>query len=155
MNISKWDPKQKDLLAELEALERRLFAKTASWGGQLGREASRRNTHLLVARAATPDNQLVGYLVYSASGLVAHIAKLATVPSWRRRGVGRQLVRAVHSAAKLRRAAAITLHVDASNEAALGLYRGEGFAFDGCLEDYYGPGRDAHKMRLELGLAET
>ena len=153
MNISKWDPKQKDLLRELEALEKKLFAKTASWGGQLGREAARRNTHLLVARSATPDNQLVGYLVYSASGLVAHIAKLATVPSWRRRGVGRQLVQAVHSAAKLRRIASVTLHVDAGNEAALGLYQGEGFAFDGCLEDYYGPGRNAWKMRLELAEA--
>jgi ribosomal-protein-alanine N-acetyltransferase len=153
VNVIRWDPKQQDLLRELEALEKKLFSKTASWGGQLGREASRRNTHLLVARSATPDNQLVGYLVYSASGLVAHIAKLATVPSWRRRGVGRQLVRAVLGTIKLRRIASVTLHVDASNEAALGLYRGEGFTFDGCLEDYYGPGRPAHKLRLEL--AET
>ncbi|EFN56512.1 hypothetical protein CHLNCDRAFT_144116 [Chlorella variabilis] len=95
---------------------------------------------------------VVGYIVYTTTGLNAHISKLAVAPDWRRRGVARSLVRAaVGSARAERRVASVSLHVDAENAPALGLYQGEGFASEALLEDYYCRGRHAHKMRLELG----
>lgn len=151
-----------------------------------------------------PAVSVAGYIIFTTTGLNAHISKLAVATEWRRRGVARSLVRAaVHAARTERRVASLSLHVDAENLPALGLYRGEGFCEDGFLEvsscwrrppavkwghccaaercwcssfapcgatmhcrgvlccqlpsasrvslqDYYSPGRHAHKMRLEL-----
>lgn len=78
---------------------------------------------------------VVGYIVYTTTGLNAHISKLAVAPDWRRRGVARSLVRAaVGSARAERRVASVSLHVDAENAPALGLYQGEGFASEALLE---------------------
>lgn len=46
-----------------------------------------------------------------------------------------------------------TLHVSATNEPALGLYRSLGFETETELKDYYSPGRDAYFMRAELDQA--
>ena len=78
---------------------------------------------------------VVGYIFYTATGLNAHISKLAVATEWRRRGIARALVRAaVQSAASERRVCSVSLHVDADNSAALGLYRGEGFESEALLE---------------------
>lgn len=95
---------------------------------------------------------VVGYILFTTTGLNAHISKLAVAAEWRRRGVARSLVQAaVELASRERRVSSLSLHVDAANEAALGLYHGQGFASEALLEDYYCRGRHAHKMRLELG----
>lgn len=78
---------------------------------------------------------VVAYLVYTTTGLSAHISKLAVAPDWRRRGVARALVReAVRAAQQERRASSVSLHVDAGNAPALALYRGEGFESEALLE---------------------
>jgi ribosomal protein S18 acetylase RimI-like enzyme len=45
-----------------------------------------------------------------------------------------------------RRVLCASLHVDATNTAALELYRRAGFAQDGVIDSYYGPGRHALKL---------
>ncbi|KAL4425114.1 hypothetical protein ABPG77_008219 [Micractinium sp. CCAP 211/92] len=105
--------------------------------------------------AASPQQQLpaavVGYIIFTTTGLNAHISKLAVAAEWRRRGIARALVRsAVAAALAERRVTSVSLHVDADNSPALELYLSEGFASEALLEDYYCRGRHAHKMRLDL-----
>ncbi|KAL4447941.1 hypothetical protein ABPG75_005160 [Micractinium tetrahymenae] len=97
---------------------------------------------------------VVGYIIFTATGLNAHISKLAVATEWRRSGIARALVRAAVAAARTeRRVASVSLHVDADNAPALGLYLSEGFASEALLKDYYCRGRHAHKMRLDLDSA--
>jgi ribosomal protein S18 acetylase RimI-like enzyme len=69
----------------------------------------------------------------------------------RRRGVGRELVRAVRAWAKESAIRALVLHVSVTNQAAIGLYEAEGFFVRRRLRDFYpassfGEGRDAFEM---------
>ena len=74
----------------------------------------------------------VGCLLATTIGPdTVHVAQLAVVPQWGRRGVGRALLRAGARAASLERAARVTLLVSAENGDALKLYAGEGFAQTG------------------------
>lgn len=89
--------------------------------------------------AASPQQQLpaavVGYIIFTTTGLNAHISKLAVAAEWRRRGIARALVRsAVAAALAERRVTSVSLHVDADNSPALELYLSEGFASEALLE---------------------
>jgi ribosomal protein S18 acetylase RimI-like enzyme len=127
------------VLKSLLTLERKLWSKSESWGGLLEAELQRRNTTLLYTTGPpTLDGSAVqavgGYILYTTTGLVAHISKLMVAPVLRRRGIGRALVReAVALAQRERRVGSVTLHVDSSNAAALGLYRSLGFASEAVL----------------------
>ncbi len=57
-------------------------------------------------------------------------------------------------AVKERRVQCSTLHVSAENAPALALYTKIGYVSEAYLQDYYGPGRDAHKMMCELETSE-
>lgn len=69
----------------------------------------------------------------------------------RQQGLGRELLRsALAWAVKNRRPQLATLHVDASNAAAIRLYTSAGMARERTLEDYYAPKRDAHVMQVDM-----
>ncbi|KAG7667127.1 hypothetical protein KSW81_000869 [Nannochloris sp. 'desiccata'] len=130
------------IVTQLLAMEKKLWKKTDSWGGLLEKELTRRNTFTLyvtttlpsLPSSALPANathsssvthslKVVAYLIFTATGLVCHISKVVVVPEMRRQGLGRALVQAAIEIAKNeRRVGSITLHVDADNTAALGLY---------------------------------
>lgn len=75
------------------------------------------------------------------------IVTLDVHPSWRRRGLGRELLRLVGAGAVARGVCRVRLHVATDNAAALALYRGEGYRVTALVPDYYGPGRNALAMR--------
>ena len=77
----------------------------------------------------------------------AEIVTLDVHPRWRRRGLGRELLRLAGAGAATRGVCRVRLHVAADNAAALALYRGEGYRVTGLVPDYYGPGRNALAMR--------
>jgi ribosomal protein S18 acetylase RimI-like enzyme len=130
------------IVDQLLAMEKKLWKKSESWGPMLEKELQRRNTFTLVATAvaATPadgpaDAAVVGYLLFTATGLVAHISKVVVTPQARRQGIGRALVAAaLEFAAAERRVGSVTLHVDAGNDPALALYRQFGFESEEMLE---------------------
>jgi ribosomal protein S18 acetylase RimI-like enzyme len=141
-------PKGDELVVtQLLAMEKKLWKKTDSWGGLLEKELTRRNTFTLYATttlpstpssappATPPPSEVVAYLIFTATGLVCHISKVVVVPEIRRQGLGRALVQAaIEIAKKERRVGSITLHVDADNTPALGLYTSLGFESEGMLE---------------------
>jgi ribosomal protein S18 acetylase RimI-like enzyme len=138
------------VVTQLLAMEKKLWKKSDSWGGFLEKELTRRNTFTLYATtlpslpssSALPtvgtsslSSEVVAYLIFTATGLVCHISKVVVVPEMRRQGLGRALVRAAIDIAKNeRRVGSITLHVDADNTPALGLYSSLGFESEGMLE---------------------
>jgi ribosomal protein S18 acetylase RimI-like enzyme len=70
----------------------------------------------------------------------------------RRRGLGRELVRAALAESRARGLRVVVLHVAVENSAAIGLYEGEGFAVRRRLRGFYPPAaafggeRDAYEM---------
>ena len=77
----------------------------------------------------------------------AEIVTLDVHPSWRRRGLGRELLRLAGAGAAARGVCRVRLHVATDNAAALALYRSEGYRVPALVPDYYGPGRNALAMR--------
>ena len=82
-----------------------------------------------------------------AAAAEAEIVTLDVHPGWRRRGLGRELLRLAGAGAAARGVCRLRLHVATDNAAALALYRGEGYRVTGLVPDYYGPGRNALAMR--------
>ena len=104
----------------------------------------------LVARpsAAGGPSPVVGYVCTWLFSGELHINNLAVHPRWRRRGVARELLRAVLEQARHRNASAAFLEVRASNVAAQTLYRQFRFEAVGIRRRYYThPVEDAVIMR--------
>jgi ribosomal-protein-alanine N-acetyltransferase len=84
----------------------------------------------------------------------AEILALAVTPAARRRGYGRDLVKAAIVEAGRRGARAMFLEVGAENAPAIGLYRALGFRRAGTRRNYYrraaGRAEDALILRLEI-----
>jgi ribosomal-protein-alanine acetyltransferase len=105
------------------------------------------------AGGAGDGDLLVGYagiaFVAGPPRAEAEIHTLGVDPAFRGRGIGRALLRALLAVAD-REHATVFLEVRTDNEAALALYRAEGFAVVGLRRRYYRPsGADAHTMRRE------
>lgn len=93
------------------------------------------------------QGELVGYYVMAAGAGEAHLLNLTVAPSWRRRGLGRDLLRHCLARACDHHAASIFLEVRASNAVAIALYRASGFA-DLALRRGYYPAREGREDAL-------
>lgn len=94
--------------------------------------------------AAELDGRLCGYAgAWFVAPSEYDIANVAVHPGYRRRGIGRLLMRALASSAQSEGAAEMTLEVRASNEAAIKLYEEFGFEEEGRRKAYYTDGEDA------------
>jgi [ribosomal protein S18]-alanine N-acetyltransferase len=69
------------------------------------------------------------------------------VPAWRGRGTGRAFLRALLDEVGELGASSLLLTVAPDNQAALDLYRGEGFVVAGEVPGFYGPGGDRLLLR--------
>lgn len=83
------------------------------------------------------------------------ITNIAVHPDFRRRGCARAILLALMQAADQRGAQELSLEVRASNEAAIALYRAEGFFEAGRRRNFYrSPTEDALVMLWRSGKAE-
>ncbi|MGH3934993.1 MAG: ribosomal protein S18-alanine N-acetyltransferase [Pseudonocardiaceae bacterium] len=125
-------------------LERLLFGGDDPWDPEAFLEAIAAGHHYLAAREG---GFLIGYAGLARAGGEAEIHTLAVDPAYQGRGIGRALLHAMldHAAG-----AAVFLEVRTDNEAAIQLYRSEGFTVIGTRRGYYRPsGADAFTMRKE------
>ncbi len=101
---------------------------------------------------AEDGNTIVGYcgVFVPAPGVEADILTVAVLPAYRRQGIAREFMRQIEVWAKERKASAMMLEVEISNESAIKLYESLGYLKISVRMDYYGPGKDAHVMRKEL-----
>ena len=97
-------------------------------------------------RAPSP----LAFIIALREGAAADIVTLDVHPEHRRRGLGRALLRHLHAVLRSAATREVTLQVAEDNGGAQRLYAAEGYAAVGVARGYYGGGRDAVLMRLEL-----
>jgi len=107
-------------------------------------------------RIAEQDSFVVGYCYTSpperrlfSKNPKATIYSLAVSPSQRRLGIGSMLLRDAIDRLRGRRVI-LELQVAVQNIAAQELYKKFGFAITGTRYHYYGAGKDAYEMNLEI-----
>ncbi|MFC4726190.1 ribosomal protein S18-alanine N-acetyltransferase [Glycocaulis abyssi] len=101
---------------------------------------------LLAARGGTP----LGFILMRTIADEAEMLTLAVLPSARRAGAGRALVKVGLEAARRRGAASAFLEVSVTNVAAIALYRSTGWGEAGHRARYYRDGSDALIMSCRL-----
>ena len=101
---------------------------------------------------AEDGNTIVGYcgVFLPAPGVEADILTVAVLPSHRRQGIAKEFMRQIEGWAQERKASAMMLEVELSNESAIKLYESLGYMKISVRMDYYGPGKDAHVMRKDF-----
>ena len=107
---------------------------------------------------AEENGREVGFSVVNCSdediGVMAYIQTIEVTPEYRRHGIGLELLRRMESSARERGASVIWLHVDTTNEAAIGLYKAHGFRHQGRQAHYYARGRAADVYMKSLQPAD-
>lgn len=113
------------------------------------------NTFALMASRGPSSGHLKAFIVTCVASDEAEILSLGTVPSARRSGLARALVRAASTMANDLGANKMFLEVAADNAVADALYSGIGFLPAGSRPGYYGGGEqaiDALILRARLPL---
>ncbi len=107
------------------------------------------------AMCAPREREAVAFGLALAAGDDAELLAIATLPSRRRSGLGREIFRALDAEALSRSLKRWVLEVARNNLPALGFYKSRGFVEIGKRADYYrtGEGRvDALVLSLPVGL---
>ncbi|HUY12256.1 MAG TPA: N-acetyltransferase [Terriglobia bacterium] len=106
------------------------------------------DSHTWVAEG---DGAVAGFLVATrVQARRLHIVTLDVVKSWRRRGVGRALMRAAENLALLERRSGIVLETAEDNFQAQAFYHGLGFQKARRVSPYYSDGTAAWVMFKKL-----
>ncbi len=102
----------------------------------------------VVRLKAVEDGRMIGFVAGDMRGAegISWIATIGIVPEYRRRGIGRQLLRACESKLNSSR---IRLSVRASNDGAIRLYEQEGYRRVEVWQGYYNDGEAAIVMEKE------
>ncbi|MCG3174157.1 MAG: N-alpha-acetyltransferase RimI [Myxococcota bacterium] len=94
---------------------------------------------------------IAGYVVYRLNPEEAWLLELAVSPEFRRKGLGRELLRRFISAARESGARQAILEVRTGSAPAISLYENAGFQRMGMRRNYYSAtGEDAYVMGLNL-----
>jgi ribosomal-protein-alanine acetyltransferase len=96
------------------------------------------------------EADVMGYGLARVVEQEAQILSLSTHPDRIRQGVGRKVLEAVFSEARLRGCLRATLEVSKTNEPAFKLYQGAGFHVVGIRPKFYNDGSDALLMDIIL-----
>lgn len=95
----------------------------------------------------------VGCCLVTPSGDVAELAFIAVMQDRQNEGIGKAMLSMAEETARDRRFTALLLEVSIDNDAAIALYRRQGFVQTGLRENYYSTPagqKDAVLMRVEL-----
>ena len=105
----------------------------------------------IVRLKAVEGGQMIGFVAGDMHGSdgVSWIATIAITPEYRRRGIGRELLRACEARLKTSR---IRLSVRASNDGAIHLYEQEGYQRVEVWQGYYNDGEAAIVMEKQRAI---
>ncbi|MHA5053889.1 ribosomal protein S18-alanine N-acetyltransferase [Streptomyces sp. SD15] len=116
------------------------------------RESSWWVVHQFTKRSRRPVAQVVAYVGYFTHGEGAHVAKIATHPQWRRRGLGEWTLLNMLLAADKEGVSYVSLEVRESNTAAQSLYLKWGFVQLERIIGYYEDTGEDGRIFLFAGL---
>jgi len=93
---------------------------------------------------------IVGSLMVAFDREACRVLSVAVLPGWRRRGLGRALMRAADELARGRGSPEIRLEVGVMNAGAIEFYKRLGYKIDGVLPAYYSDREDAYTMHRPI-----
>jgi ribosomal protein S18 acetylase RimI-like enzyme len=96
------------------------------------------------------DNVCMGYVLFQKSSLAVSVSKIVVLPSCRRQGIGKLLLRSVENYASNSGIAVCTLNVEENNMPAISMYTGEQYVQTGYRLDFYDIGRNAIQMEKQI-----
>ena len=131
------------------AIEKEIYGKTA-WSADQFKSEFAKSPKSAQYLAAEFEGQLIAYAGIFYLADVADIHTLTVVADYRRKGIGRELLKRLIDWARVKKAPAIMLEMRLGNDAARPLYESFGFIEISRRENYYGPGLTAVVMRKEL-----
>lgn len=131
-------------LGALAAIEAKSFTREAYSIETFERLARDHGDGFLVA---TIFGQMVGYAAGYVNGRIGEIDSMAIDPEFRGLGIARKLVKTLCAVLEDQGAEGIRLEVRVTNHGAIRLYEELGFAIAEPVQDYYGPGEHAYRMR--------
>ena len=138
------------LLDKLCEIEKQSFQKEAFSKQQIVYLLTSSNSITLVARV---DNEIVGFAIGSIDvnreAPNGHVLTIEALPSYRRRGIAKRLLKELETFFKEKGAVESRLEVREDNVAAVNLYLKLGYIPVAKLERYY---RDAHGLYLKKKL---
>ena len=131
------------------AIEKEVYGKTAWSSAQFKEEFAKapKDAYYLAAEA---EGELIAYAGIFYVADVADVHTITVVEKYRRKGVGRELLKRLIDWARVKKADAIMLEMRLGNDQARPLYEHYGFVEISKRENYYGPGLTAVVMRKEL-----
>ena len=129
------------------AIEKSSYGHEAWTMAQFKEEFAGKERMYVVAEKA---GELIAYAgVVNLAG-TADVLTVTVADGYRRKGIGRELLRRLIDWARTQKCEAIMLEVRVGNEEAIPLYESFGFIEISRRKDYYGPGKPAIVMRKEL-----
>ena len=145
MKIRRAESADVDRLLELESS---CFAEEIRFsGGQIAFYMAIANSSVLVAE----EKDIEGYAIFkNAFGMIGHVLTINVDPTRRRRGVATALLDAGERFLRDAGGATLILEVAETNAAARALYAARGYEDDESIEDFYGPGKHALRMRKDI-----
>ncbi len=141
------EPYQPRYFRRLFAIESSVFIEDR-YSLELFRHLCRDNRDLMVV--ARLGNRTVGYVMGELHPRGVEIVSLAVTPAHRNRGIGRRLMQRLLRRLKNSGVARVFLMVREGNGGAIALYRSLGFRRVRRIQEYYGDGEAAIRMRLEF-----
>ena len=94
--------------------------------------------------------EAAGFSCVKVTDCEAEIDYIAVLKKFRKRGTGAQLLNASLAAAREKKAQAVFLEVGVQNIPAINLYEKYGFTKISTRQNYYGEGKDAHVLKMEI-----
>jgi ribosomal-protein-alanine N-acetyltransferase len=103
-------------------------------------------TYFVAVCDGSVEGFVVGGLEDTGENIYGHLCNIGVSPRYRRRGIGKLLVRRVEHQVALELATGVQLEVRVSNTGALRFYQGMGYRPVFAIDQYYANGEDALVM---------
>ncbi len=134
-------------LVEVYAIEKDSYPHDPWTMGQIKEEVAGKSRYYLVAEKG---GQVIGYAGALKRGDSTDVMTLTVASTFRRQGIGRELLRRLIDWARTQKTPSMMLEVRAGNDEAIPLYESFGFVAISRRDNYYGPGMNAIIMKKEL-----